>query len=381
MNQKTGRLDTIEKFAEEVAKNIKNYLPKEYQDAECEITKKLKNNGVLTGVLIHKKEDTISPIVYMEPCFNFYRHGGALGEAMKEIASTVEKLPPFWEKDIRAVKSFEEAKDWLCPMLVNTKANFKMLQDITHLKVEEMALYCQIHIPTSEGTSSIKVTESFLETWGITKEQLFKQMFKNTKKPGEWELKELVACLDEITEKGEKVLSLLEAPDDYFDGRSKGARFTDALKMYGAVAFVCPHVMEKVGRLFSEGVYILLREDLIRLNTISKETRLLCHYRIDTVEQLFSLKEGLQTQMEELVKQRKSLRSKSRRIHEEAKLSEVKEEISEMTREIGTIRKELTLCDGIAARSGAVREKLDTIRQEQSKMKEKNEHEHIRRGR
>ena len=128
-------------------------------------------------------------------------------------------------------------------------------------------------------------------------------------------------------------------------------------------------------------VHILLREDLIRLNTISKETRLLCHYRIDTVEQLFSLKEGLQTQMEELVKQRKSLRSKSRRIHEEAKLSEVKEEISEMTREIGTIRKELTLCDGIAARSGAVREKLDTIRQEQSKMKEKNEHEHIRRGR
>ena len=35
-------------------------------------------------------------------------------------------------------------------------------------------------------------------------------------------------------------------------------------------------------------VHVLFREDLLKLNTISKEMKLLCHYHIDTVEQLFS---------------------------------------------------------------------------------------------
>ncbi len=34
-------------------------------------------------------------------------------------------------------------------------------------------------------------------------------------------------------------------------------------------------------------VHVLFRADLLKLNTISKETKLLCHYHIDTAEQLF----------------------------------------------------------------------------------------------
>ena len=34
-------------------------------------------------------------------------------------------------------------------------------------------------------------------------------------------------------------------------------------------------------------VHVLFREDLLKLNTVSKETKLLCHYHIDTAEQLF----------------------------------------------------------------------------------------------
>ena len=45
-------------------------------------------------------------------------------------------------------------------------------------------------------------------------------------------------------------------------------------------------------------VHVLFREDLLKLNTISKETKLLCHYHIDTAEQLFSLKESLQKKTE-----------------------------------------------------------------------------------
>lgn len=128
-------------------------------------------------------------------------------------------------------------------------------------------------------------------------------------------------------------------------------------------------------------IHVLFREDLIKLDTISKETRLLCHYRIDTAEQLFSLKEDLQGRMAELADTRKHLRYKSRSVKDREKLSEVKAEIAGLSKQIGELRKEVVLCDGIAARSGVMKEKLETVRQETSKEKEGNSHEHIRRSR
>lgn len=135
-------------------------------------------------------------------------------------------------------------------------------------------------------------------------------------------------------------------------------------------------------------VHTLFREDLIRLERISKETRLLCHYRIDTAEQLFTLKENLQGQMAERTEIRKHLRYQCRHIKDGEKLAEVKTEISALTKQIGELRKEVVLCDGIAARSGVIKEKMQTVRKEKSMNektihtgKEEKEHEHIRRSR
>lgn len=131
----------------------------------------------------------------------------------------------------------------------------------------------------------------------------------------------------------------------------------------------------------SKQVHMLFREDLIKLDKISKETRLLCRYRIDTMEQLFSLKEDLREKMAELADRRKHLRYQSRSVKDGEKLSEIKAEISSLTKQIGELRKEVGFCDGIAARSGAMKEKLETVRQETRKEKEENSHEHIRRSR
>lgn len=128
-------------------------------------------------------------------------------------------------------------------------------------------------------------------------------------------------------------------------------------------------------------MHFLLREDLIKLNTISKETELLCHHRIDTAEQLFSLKEELNAQMEGLVNERDSLRARSRNIRDQGELASTKARISELTGRIGELRKELKLCDGIAVRSKVIEQKMETIRQDRLKEKEENSYEHVRRSR
>ena len=114
-------------------------------------------------------------------------------------------------------------------------------------------------------------------------------------------------------------------------------------------------------------VHVLFREDLLKLNTISKETKLLCHYHIDTAEQLFLLKERLQKQMEQCVKERKHLRYKIRADRLEEEIQEMKEQIKVLTEKIGMLRKEAALCDGIAARSKVIEEKFKMVREEKEK--------------
>lgn len=63
-------------FAEGVAKDIRNYLPPEYEDADFQVVQK--NNGIqLIGVQVNLPERNASPIIYMEQFFDEIRQAKA----------------------------------------------------------------------------------------------------------------------------------------------------------------------------------------------------------------------------------------------------------------------------------------------------------------
>lgn len=127
-------------------------------------------------------------------------------------------------------------------------------------------------------------------------------------------------------------------------------------------------------------LHYLLKDDLMKMDVITKETRLLCRCHIDTAEQLFSYRSSLETEKNELTEQRKELYSLSRKSSGEEKEA-VKAQISRISKRLGEIRKEVRLCEGIAARSGTLKEKLQAIRAEEqeTKRKELMKNEHRRR--
>lgn len=131
----------------------------------------------------------------------------------------------------------------------------------------------------------------------------------------------------------------------------------------------------------SKEVHFLLREDLRKLNTIQKETKLLCRYHIETEEQLLLKKEELEERKEHLTEKRKHLRYQSRsRSGEE--LESIRGRCRSLTAEIGKIREELRLCDSVLERSCVMQEKLSIIhKEEKESRKEEKAHEYIRRSR
>ena len=128
-------------------------------------------------------------------------------------------------------------------------------------------------------------------------------------------------------------------------------------------------------------LHYLLKDDLMKMEAITQETRLLCRNHIDTAQQLLSYKGSLETEIAELTEQRKGLYSQSRKAGGEEKKA-VKAQISEITGRLKTARKEVRLCEGVLARSGTLKEKLEAIRADENKAKGKElmKHEHRRRS-
>ena len=130
-------------------------------------------------------------------------------------------------------------------------------------------------------------------------------------------------------------------------------------------------------------LHFLLQEDLIKLDALTQEARLLAVNHIDTAEQLSSYKSELETRIDAVVSQRKQLYRKQRTVAvktDEAAWGQVKSEIDSLSKELYQLRREVKLCSDIEIRSGIMQEHIQTVREdEQSQRKEQKEHDQLRR--
>ena len=129
-------------------------------------------------------------------------------------------------------------------------------------------------------------------------------------------------------------------------------------------------------------LHFLLREDLRKLDDITAETRLLVRNRIDTAERLFSYQSELKDKITALTADRKQLYKLQRTAAVKAdpeKAAEIKDQISALSKELAALRKEVSLCDDIAERSGVIKEKIKAVREvKQNDRKERTDHVQFR---
>lgn len=127
-------------------------------------------------------------------------------------------------------------------------------------------------------------------------------------------------------------------------------------------------------------LHFLLREDLIKLDAVIQEARLLAVNRIDTAQQLSSYQSGLESRMESVTSQRKQLYRKLRTVavkSDEAASVETSAAITALSKELCQLRREVKLCSDIALRSGVLPGRIQEARKTQGK--ERNEHDQFRR--
>ena len=127
-------------------------------------------------------------------------------------------------------------------------------------------------------------------------------------------------------------------------------------------------------------LHFLLREDLIKLDAVIQEARLLAANRIDTAQQLSSYQSELESRIESVTFQRKQLYCKLRTVavkSDEAASEEISAAITALSKELCQLRREVKLCSDIAMRSGVLPECIREAQKTQEK--EQNEHDQFRR--
>ena len=164
-----------------------------------------------------------------------------------------------------------------------------------------------------------------------------------------------------------------------WEGRKKATRFRALYLHYCYLLGVFPKNKQQNKRR----LHFLLREDLIKLDAITQEARLLGTNHIDTAQQLSSYKSELETRIDAVTFQRKQLYRKQRTVavkSDETESTKVKAEIDSLSRELKQLRWEVKLCSDIEIRSGIMQEHIKAVREdEESQRKEQKEHDQLRR--
>ena len=107
--------------------------------------------------------------------------------------------------------------------------------------------------------------------------------------------------------------------------------------------------------------YEAIKEDVRRARMYNEESKLLGRFNINTAEELSAFTKDLSEQFKGLAIKRSKLRNQLRRMHDTEQMQPIKDEISQLSLQMAELRKQMKLCEDIAARSGVIEQVVNTI--------------------
>lgn len=251
----------FKEFQEYIKSNVKDYLPENYKDADIQFTDVVKNNDVhLTGVLIKKENETLTPNIYINELYEKYSRGMNLDEIVGDIADLrIEHDPPEEAQSIGSIfTNYEMVKQRLEIHLCDMELNRDKLKNQVYTEQDDFAATYHIKIG-GDGMlrGSAAVTPNLLKGWGITEEQLREDSLRAEHSKGAvfTDIEELVA------EKtfGLKATNLLDKQNDIIDNGDGFSLYCLTCEdyRYGASMILREDVMDKVSKLMGGDFYIL----------------------------------------------------------------------------------------------------------------------------
>ncbi len=168
-------------FVENIVDLLQQRMGKNY---EVKVTKVTKNNGIeLTGVVLMKESDNISPTIYLEGLFAEYQTGTAIGKLADKIIDFYQEQMPDGGFDMDFFRDYEQVKDRIYYKLVSFEKNRKLLETIPHYRWNDLAIIFYFAMEGEKiGRASITIYRSHLEMWEQSVASLYRAAQANMRR-------------------------------------------------------------------------------------------------------------------------------------------------------------------------------------------------------
>ena len=214
----------------------------------------IKNNGCeMDGLAIMEKGKDIAPTIYLDSFYELYTNGENIKNIIRQIEVIYEQNKNNVTFDVNILKHFDTIKDKIVYKVVNYRSNEKLLEQVPHKRILDLAVvfYCLLDNEYGRSATAL-IYNNNLKNWNVTIDDVYKAALKNTPDLLHSKISSMAALFEKcgVNVDGEEVDLKDYVPSDMYV-------LTNESKLNGAACILYENVLYDFAQKLGADLYIL----------------------------------------------------------------------------------------------------------------------------
>lgn len=214
----------------------------------------IKNNGCeMDGLVIMEKGKDIAPTIYLDSFYELYTNGENIKNIIRKIEVIYEQNKNNVTFDVNILKHFDTIKDKIVYKVVNYRSNEKLLEQVPHKRILDLAVvfYCLLGNEYGRSATAL-IYNNNLKNWNVTIDDVYKAALKNTPDLLHSKISSMAALFEKcgVNVDGEEVDLKDYVPSDMYV-------LTNESKLNGAACILYENVLYDFAQKLGADLYIL----------------------------------------------------------------------------------------------------------------------------
>ena len=214
----------------------------------------IKNNGCeMDGLVIMEKGKDIAPTIYLDSFYELYTNGENIKNIIRQIEVIYEHNKNNVTFDVNILKHFDTIKDKIVYKVVNYRSNEKLLEQVPHKRILDLAVvfYCLLDNEYGRSATAL-IYNNNLKNWNVTIDDVYKAALKNTPDLLHSKISSMAALFEKcgVNVDGEEVDLKDYVPSDMYV-------LTNESKLNGAACILYENVLYDFAQKLGADLYIL----------------------------------------------------------------------------------------------------------------------------
>lgn len=245
-------------FQTKITNSLQSHLGSDY---ELLLQKVPKNNGtLLDGLCITRKEQKVSPTIYLNSYYERYLEGIPFHSIVKEILQIYQNNTPVTDLDFSVLNDFSRLREKVVCKLIHTASNKELLNTIPSVPYLDLSIVFYLYLDkTDSGQMTALIHNDHMKAWSTDTEELYRLALVNTPKLLPAQLRSMTAVMKAIAREHMGSEYREEFIDDLLSASTVSPLYvlTNSSGICGACTILYPNQLKNFADMVEKDLVIL----------------------------------------------------------------------------------------------------------------------------